>query len=147
MRLFATLWTIACQASLSTEFSRQEHWSGLPCPPPGDLPDSGIEPMCPKSPALAGKLFTTRATWEAKILGNFYKFYGIFYCNQDVIAKRKVKLLSCPTLCEQPNQAPPSMGFSRQGYCSGLPFPSPGESSRPRDQTWVSHIAGRRFII
>ena len=51
-----------------------------------------------KSPALAGKLFTTRATWEAKILGNFYKFYGIFHCNQDIIAERKVKLLSCPTL-------------------------------------------------
>ena len=72
----------------------------MPCPPPRDLPDPGIEPMSPKSPALAGKRFTTRATWKAKILGNFYKFYGIFYCNQDVIAERKVKLLSCPTLCD-----------------------------------------------
>ena len=98
VQLFETLWTIACQASLSTEFSRQEPWSGLLCPPPGDLPDPGIEPMSPKSPALAGKLFTTRATWEAKILGNFHKFYGIFHCNQDIIAERKVKLLSCPTL-------------------------------------------------
>ena len=39
VRLFATLWTVALQAPLSTGFSRQEHWSGLPCPPPGDLPD------------------------------------------------------------------------------------------------------------
>ena len=38
------LWTVACQASLSLEFSRQEYWSGLPFPPPGDLPDPGIEP-------------------------------------------------------------------------------------------------------
>ena len=43
-------------------FSRQEYWSGLPCPPPGDLPDPGIKP---ESPALAGKFFTKRATREA----------------------------------------------------------------------------------
>ena len=50
--LFETLWTIACQAPLSREFSRQECWSGLPCPPPGDLPDPGIELMPPVSPAF-----------------------------------------------------------------------------------------------
>ena len=58
-------WTVAHQAPLSMEFSRQEHWSGLPFPPPGDLPDPGIEPMSLKSPALAGRFFTTSATWEA----------------------------------------------------------------------------------
>ena len=47
IRLFATLWTVACQASLSMGFSRQEYWSGLPCPPPGNLPDPGIEPSTP----------------------------------------------------------------------------------------------------
>jgi len=41
------------------EFSRQEYWSGLLCPPPGDLPDPGIKPMSPASPALAGGFFTT----------------------------------------------------------------------------------------
>ena len=40
---FATIWTVACQASLSMEFSRQEYWSGLPFPSPGDLPDPGIK--------------------------------------------------------------------------------------------------------
>ena len=44
VQLFATPWTVACQALLSIGFSRQEYWSGLPCPPPGDLPDSGLEP-------------------------------------------------------------------------------------------------------
>ena len=44
VRLFVTPWTIADQASLSVGFSRQEHWSGLPFPSPGDLPDPGIEP-------------------------------------------------------------------------------------------------------
>ena len=47
--LFATLWTVAYQAPLSTGFSRQESWSGLPFPSPGDFRDSGIEP---ESPAL-----------------------------------------------------------------------------------------------
>ena len=43
----------------------QEHWSGLPCPPPGDLLDPGIEPASLTSPALAGGFFTTSTTWEA----------------------------------------------------------------------------------
>ena len=47
-----TLWTVACQASLSMGFYRPEHWSGLQCLPPGDLPDPGIEPVSPMSPAL-----------------------------------------------------------------------------------------------
>ena len=46
-------------------FSRKEDWSGLPCPHPGHLPDPGIEPVSPVSPALAGGFFTTSATWES----------------------------------------------------------------------------------
>ena len=48
-------------------FSRPEYWSGLPCPPPGDLPDPGIKPTSPVAPALAGGFFffTTSVTWEA----------------------------------------------------------------------------------
>ena len=46
-RLFVTLWTVVCQAPLSMGFSRREYWSGLPCPPPGDLPHPGIEPSSP----------------------------------------------------------------------------------------------------
>ena len=52
VRLFVTSWTVGHQPPLSMEFSRQEYWSGLPCPPPGDLPDLGIEPTFPVSPAL-----------------------------------------------------------------------------------------------
>ena len=67
VQLFLTLWTIACQAPLFMGFSRQEYCSGLPCPPPGDLVDSGIRPACVMSPALAGRLgplerTTTRTT-------------------------------------------------------------------------------------
>ena len=57
--LFATLWTVAHQTPLSMRFSRQEYWSGLPCPSPGDLPDPGIKHASLTSPALAGKFFTT----------------------------------------------------------------------------------------
>ena len=57
--IFGTPWTIAHQAPLSMEFSRQEYWSVLPFPTPGDLPDPGIEPSSPPSPAMAGGFFTT----------------------------------------------------------------------------------------
>ena len=65
VRLFVTLWTVAYQAPLSMGFSRQECWSGLPRPPPGDLPDLRLEPASLTSPALAAGFFTTSATWEA----------------------------------------------------------------------------------
>ena len=52
VRLFATLWTVARQAPLSLGFSRQEYWSGLPCAPPGVLPNSGTEPASPATPGL-----------------------------------------------------------------------------------------------
>ena len=52
--LFTTLWTVACQAPSSMGLSRQEYWSGLPCPPPGDLSNPGTEPMSVISPALTG---------------------------------------------------------------------------------------------
>ena len=59
-----TLRTIACQAPLSMGFCRQEYWSGLPCPPPGDLPGPGIKAKSLMSPASAGGCFTTSATWK-----------------------------------------------------------------------------------
>ena len=51
--LFQTPWTVACQAPPSMGFPRQESWSGLPSPSPGDLPDPGTEPMAPASPAAS----------------------------------------------------------------------------------------------
>ena len=59
VRLFVTPWTVALQAPLSMEFSRQEYWSGLPFPTSGDLPDTGLKPMSLVSPALAGEFFIT----------------------------------------------------------------------------------------
>ena len=78
-RLFATLWSVARQAPLSMGFSRQEYWSGLPCPPPGDLPNPGIEPESLMSPALAGGFFTTSTTWEAR--GHADQILNCLSCN------------------------------------------------------------------
>ena len=64
--LFATPWTVACQVPLAMELSRQEYWSGLPFPPPGDLPDPEIKPKPLVFSALVGGFFTTNTTLEAQ---------------------------------------------------------------------------------
>ena len=64
VRLFATLWTVAYQAPPSMGFSRQEYWSGLPFPSPGDLPDPGIEP---RSPALQADALTSEPPLKDKM--------------------------------------------------------------------------------
>ena len=68
VQLFEAPWTVARQTPLSIGFSRQEYWSGLSCPPPGDGLDPGIEPTSLVSPVLAGRFFTTSAIWVALIL-------------------------------------------------------------------------------
>ena len=65
VQLFVIPWTVAFQAPQSMRFPRQEYWSGLPFPSPGDLPDPGIKPVSFISSALTGGFFTTSATWEA----------------------------------------------------------------------------------
>ena len=109
-------------------FSRQEYWSGLSCPSPGDLPDPGIETASLVSPALAGDFFTTSATWEAlKIVLLERK------------ERKKVKSLSRVQLFVIACEAPPSMEFSRQEYWSGLPFPV-GFKPMPPGETATLHI-------
>ena len=88
VQLFEILWTTAHQAPLSMGFSMQEYWSGLPCPPTGDLPNPRIEPSSFMSPALAGRFFITGATREAHLIWflakrliethNLTFLYGIF---------------------------------------------------------------------
>ena len=65
VQLFVTVFTVACQALLSMGSSRQEYWSGLPCPHPGNLPDPGIKPESLMSPALVGGFFMTSTSWGA----------------------------------------------------------------------------------
>ena len=77
--LFATPWTTACQAPLSMGFSRQEYWSVLPFPPPGDISDPGTKPTSLGSPALAGGFFITLPP------GNLYMHYQILPSQNYVI--------------------------------------------------------------
>ena len=77
IQLFGTKWTVACQPPLSMRFSRQEHWSGLPCPPPGDLPNPVIESRSPTVQADSlpfeppGKLENTGVGNLSLLQGNF----------------------------------------------------------------------------
>ena len=71
VRLFVTPWTVAHQASLSTGFSEQKYWNGLLFPPPGELPDPGIEP---RSPALADGFSTTEQPGKSSSLGPRQQF-------------------------------------------------------------------------
>ena len=64
-------WTVDRQAPLSMEFSKQEYWSGLPCPSPGDLPNPGIEPTFLASPALAGRFFATMPPGKPIFISKF----------------------------------------------------------------------------
>ena len=68
VQLCNPMWTVACQAPLSMEFSKQEYWSGLPFPPPGDSPNSGIKPAYHASPVLAGRFFTTEPPGKPCVL-------------------------------------------------------------------------------
>ena len=79
---FVTLWAVALQAPLFMGFSRQEYWTGLPCPLPGDLSDPGIEPTSLMYPALASEFVTTSTSWEALIVGLLPNNY-----NQDADAQ------------------------------------------------------------
>ena len=72
VRLFATPWTVAYQTPLSMGFSRQEYWSGLPFPSPGDVPDPGIEPTCP---ALAGRFLTAEPPGKPQVM--VYSFLNL----------------------------------------------------------------------
>ena len=117
---FATPRTAALQALLSMGFFRQKYWSGLLCPPPGHLPDPGIEHASIPSPALTGRFFTTSATWEVQVKSLSH-----------------VRLFPMPWTVA--HQASPSMEFSRHEYWSGLPFPSPGDLPNPGIEPGLPH--------
>ena len=127
-QLLVTPWTVAYQAPLSLGFSRQEYWSGLPFPSPGDLPDPGIEPASLMSPALAGGFFTTESPGKPIL----YSKNKISPCiSIGLVAKLWPTLV---TPCTVTQQAPLSMEFSKQEYWSGLPFPSPGDLPHPETE-------------
>ena len=144
---FGIPWAVALQALLSMRFPRQEYWSGLQFPPPGNLPNPGIEP---ESPALAGVFFTiepllllscfsrvqicatrdgspTRLPrpWDSPGKNTGVGCHFLLQCMK-VKSLSHVRPLATPWTAAY--QAPLSMGFSWQEYWSGVPLPSPTES-------------------
>ena len=148
VRLFVTLWTLAHQTSLSTGFSRQEYWSGLPFPSPGDLSDPVIkQPLLhllhwqasslPLAPSAA-KSFQSCPTLCDPIDGSppgspipgilqartpewvAISFSNAWKWKVKVKSLSRVQLLATPWTAAY--QAPPSMGLSRQEYWSGVPL-------------------------
>ena len=77
VRLFVTPWMVAHQVPLSMGISRQQHWSGLPCPPPGDLLDPGIEPASLMSTALAGRFFTASTMGSSCFIANAFEYLPV----------------------------------------------------------------------
>ena len=121
IQLFMTSWTVAYQVPLSMEFSRQEYWSGLPFPSPGESSWPGIEP---RSPALQADALPSEPPGKPT----------------DYVSNvKKAKSLSCVQLFATPwtvaYQVLPSMGFSRQECWSGLPLPSPGDLRKHQKKT------------
>ena len=109
------LFVTPCQASPSMGFSRQEYWSGLPFPSPGDFPNPEIKL---RSPALQADALTSEP-WGKPI--KMWKF--------KVKSLSRVRLFGTPWTVAY--QAPQSMKFPRQEYWCGLPFPSPGDLPNP----------------
>ena len=93
--LYATLWTATCQASLFMEFSRQEYWSGLPSPPPGDYPDPRVEPTSLTSTCIGRCIL-----FHLGHLGSMCVCMCLCLC-------ACVYAQSCPTLCDPADCSPP----------------------------------------
>ena len=125
--LFVTLWTVAHQALLSIGFSRQEYWSGLPCTPPGDLPDPVIKPESLTFPALADRFFTTSATWEAHSF--IIQLQNIWLKNW----RSESHSVTFDSLY--------TVHGILQALVKWVVFPFSRGSSQPKDQTQVSSIA------
>ena len=105
---------------LSVGLSRQEHWRGLPCPPPGDPPNPGIKPLSLMSPALAGRFFTTSATWEV----HYSVQLSVLFCLHIPEGNIETKLISIKTNSTEFNGN------------IGQPFPSAGDLPNPGIKPW-----------
>ena len=139
VRLFATPWTVAYQGPPSMGFSRQKSWSGLPFPSPGDLPNPGIEPG---SPALQADALPSEPP------GKPILFYFILFFYQGETESEVAQ--SCLTLCDPLDCSLPGSSVHEIFHARVLEWVAISfsrESFQPRDRTWVSRIAGRRFTI
>ena len=96
VQLFVTPWTVVRQVSPSVGLSRPEYWGGLPCAPPGNLPDPGIEPSSLTSPALTYRFFIPNATWKVSVYGFRLSQFLQKICNKQYPPFAKPGLHSYP---------------------------------------------------
>ena len=162
VRLFVTPWTVAYQAPLSMGFSRQEYQSGLPFPPPGDLPNPGIEPGSPALRAdalpyepeetvnqLIGQRSCVGQRQMMQVVIEIRKGPKKFYLFNILEREREVSQ-SCPTLRVPMNCSLPSSsvhGIFQAIVLEWIAISFSKGSSQPRDRTQVSRIVDRRFTI
>ena len=132
--LFVTLWTIAHQAPLSMGFFRQHYWSVLPFPPPGDLPDPGIEPTTLMSPALAGGFLSSSTTLETDKIIIFKPTRSYRFC-----------LLSVSQLCSLLPCVAPWSSLARFGIDCQPPNWSRPLPAHPKAKTWSWHSLSKTF--
>ena len=120
VQFFMTPWTVACQDSLSLGFSRQEYWSGLPCPPPRDLLNPGIEPESLTSPVLVSRFFTTSTegfSWVLFHTGHSHDhLLESSSCTTSKPPPKEVQFSLFPSLCKAMHSVPvtQSMNLTRQ---------------------------------
>ena len=125
-----TLWTVALQALLSMEFARQEYWSGLPCPLPGDLANSGIKSTSSAFPAL-----------QEDSLPLSYQGSPYYYLVCVFVPSLQICLTLCdPMDCNSPGSS--VHGILQARILEWVAMPSSRASSPPRDRTHISGVSG-----
>ena len=153
---FATPWTVACQAALSMEFSRQEYWGGLPFPTPGDLPKPGIRTTFLVSPVLAGGFNYYNLMLRATIWDRCYHYFN--FTNKEIEPQIKYSaaaaaksLQSCLTLYDPIDSSPPGSpipGILQARTLEWVAISFSKRSSQPRNWTHISYISwiGRQIL-
>ena len=109
VQLVVTPWTVAHQAPPSMGFSRQEYWSGLPCPSPGDLPDPGIEP---RSPVLEADTLTSEPPRKPYV----YIPWPLQAANRILVPQSRIEPMPLAVEAESPNQGSPENSESHLDY-------------------------------
>ena len=124
-RLFATPWTAAYQAPVSMGFSRQEYWSGVPLPSPVYMSAAAAAKSLQSCPTLCDPIDGSApgSPVPGILQARTLEWVAISFQCMKVKSLSRVRLLATPWTVA--HQAPPSMGFSRQEYWSGVPLPSP----------------------
>ena len=145
----ATLWTIAHQVPLSMEFFSQQYWSRLPFPPPGDVPNPGIEPTSLASPALAGGFNYYNLMLRATIWDRCYHYFN--FTNKEIEPQIKYSaaaaaksLQSCLTLYDPIDSSPPGSpipGILQARTLEWVAISFSKRSSQPRNWTHISTIS------